>query len=120
MAFPVGPADPRLKSATYKRTRAQLKREAKARGDCCARCRGAIDYDGPYWLSIGGRRRVNPRAFVAGHRVGRADGGGDELANLQAECARCSIDSGAKDGSKRAHRRPRAHPGLVAWSDPAW
>jgi hypothetical protein len=65
----------------------------------CARCGGPIAYDQPYWLVINGKRRVNPRAFVAGHIRSGAKGGGHELSNLQPECARCSLRSGGTDGA---------------------
>ena len=93
------PADPAIKTAEYRARRARLKAEARSVAAPCARCRGPIDYDGPYWLTINGRRVVNPRAFVAGHVIDRAAGGGHDL--LQPECARCSITSGARTGARR-------------------
>ena len=83
----------------FVRNRAVLRAQRRP----CARCGGAIAYDQPYWLvsSVTGRRRVNPRAFVDGHILSRAKGGGHALSNLQAECARCSLRSGGTDGALR-------------------
>lgn len=81
----------------YIRNRATIRAQRRP----CWRCGGAIAYDQPYWLMVKGRRTVNPRAFVAGHIVDRARGGTHELSNLAAECAACSIKSGAQLGQKR-------------------
>lgn len=87
----------------YKRARAELKARAEALGLSCARCHGFIDYAGPYRVTVGGRLRVNPRAFVAGHVIDRASGHVDHTL-LQPECAWCSIKSGARAG--RAKQGP--------------
>lgn len=95
------PTDPGLRSAEYRRNRALLRAQRRP----CARCGRAIAYDEPYWLATpGGRRSVNPRAFVAGHVIDRAAGGGHHLANLRPECARCSFTSGAQLGNRRQRR----------------
>ena len=87
------------RSPEFVRNRAILRGQRRP----CARCGRAIAYDEPYWLvsPLTGRRMVNPAAFVAGHRISRANGGGHELSNLQAECARCSLRSGGSDGARR-------------------
>ena len=80
----------------YIRNRALIRAQRRP----CARCGGAIDYAGPYWLTtITGRRKVNPRAFHCGHVVSRHRGGSHALANLQAEHAGCSIRDGARESN---------------------
>jgi hypothetical protein len=71
----------------------------------CARCGGAIAYDQPYWLTINGRRKVNPWAFHCGHVLSRHQGGSHTLNNLQAEHASCSISAGATESNQ--HKTPR-------------
>jgi hypothetical protein len=79
----------------------------------CARCGKPIAYDEPYWLTtINGRKTVNPRAFHCGHIRSRINGGGHELANLQAEHAGCSIRSGPREANRR--RRQKTTPAM-AW-----
>lgn len=73
----------------------------RARRDDCARCGGPIDYSA----------QRGPWAFHCGHVVARAEGGSHELANLQAEHAKCSVDHGARLGARRRYgplrsRRP--------------
>jgi hypothetical protein len=117
IAFPIKTGDRRLKGARYLATRAELKRRSRAVGAPCARCRCAIDYDGPYWLTDqAGRKRVNPRAFVAGHIVDRVDTDDDTLANLQPECARCS----ARSGARRGHAQRFGRTKRTGYSDPRW
>jgi hypothetical protein len=118
--FPVDTGDTVYKLARNRRIRAEHKRNCRSLGLPCARCRGLIDYDALYWLPpdpITGRRKVNPVAYVAGHRIAHADGGPYTLANLQPECGRCSSHSGAQSGNQRqraaARRAPLSGPTLV-------
>lgn len=74
----------------------------------CARCRGPIDYTGPRFLIVRGRKRLNPRYLVVGHIVSRYEarrrGWTDEQinarANQQPECQHCSNTSGARLGNR--------------------
>jgi hypothetical protein len=83
----------------------------------CARCGKPIAYDEPYWLTVNGRRKINPRAFVAGHIVSRAKSGSNALGNLQPEHAVCSLRSGGSEGARSPNRIAAApvHPGLSRW-----
>jgi hypothetical protein len=110
--FPRGPGttDPALSGAEYTRNRALLRRACAANRAPCARCRGAIDYDGPRYLLVNGKRRLNPRSFVAGHIVARAHHPDHSLSNLQPECARCSWTSGARLGNQRQKRGKTSQP----------
>lgn|SRR5215212_1072000 len=71
----------------------------------CRRCGKPIAYEAPYWVTINGRKHINPRAFVCGHVVSRINGGGHELANLRAECAGRSIQSGAHEANLRRRQK---------------
>src|SRR5215212_4935515 len=71
----------------------------------CSRCGRAIDYDGPrYLITASGKRTMNPRALVVGHKVSRYEArrlGWTEtqinaLTNTQPECQACSNRSGAR------------------------
>ena len=74
----------------------------------CARCGGPIDYDGPRFLFVRGKRKLNPRSLVVGHKTSRhqarrngwTDAQINDLSNTQPECARCSASSGAKYGNR--------------------
>lgn len=67
-----------------------------------------IDYDGPRYLIINGKRRLNPRYLVVGHIVSRYEAKRmgwtvkqmNALTNLRAECQRCSNRSGARLGQQ--------------------
>lgn len=80
----------------------------------CARCGMPIDYDGPRYLVVNGRRRQNPRSLVVGHIVSRYDArrmGWTEdrinsIPNTQPECQDCSNRSGARLGQKVQRSRP--------------
>jgi hypothetical protein len=92
--------DPLLTSALYKRNRAALKRLRLP----CARCHRPIDY-------------TQPGQFVAGHlvarhvarRLGWTPEQINAMSNLQAECRRCSFESGAVEGgrARQALKRTR-------------
>jgi hypothetical protein len=77
-------------------------------GRPCAVCGAAIDYAGPRYLVVNGRRVQNPRALVVGHIVSRRKakllGWSAEqinaLSNTRPECQRCSNLSGARDGQR--------------------
>jgi hypothetical protein len=102
MAFVSRPGRDRWdRDPEYLRNRATLRAQRRP----CARCGGAIAYDESYWITIGGRRRVNPRAFVAGHIISRHRGGSHALSNLQAEHAACSFSSGAEESNGHTSRR---------------
>lgn len=118
MPFTPGPSNPRTADAEYRRNRAILLKDARAKGSPCARCGRPIRYHEPYWLTTpSGRRRVNPRAFVAGHIVDWVLTHDNTLANLQPECARCSSTSGARRG--QAQRFPqRERP--KGYTNPRW
>lgn len=74
----------------------------------CARCGRPIDYDGPRFLIVNDRRRLNPRYLVVGHIVSRYEarrrGWTDQqinaLSNTQPECQACSNSSGARLGQR--------------------
>lgn len=75
----------------------------------CARCGRAIDYTGPrYYLLPNGKRKLNPRYLVVGHRVSRhharimgwTDEQINDINNTQPECLACSNRSGAQLGGK--------------------
>ncbi len=87
----------------YVRNRAIIRAQRRP----CARCGRTIDYDGPYWLIVKGRRTINPLAYHCGHIVDRVRGGTHELTNLQPEHAACSIRSGARLGQKRQRKTKR-------------
>ena len=99
----------------YKRNRAVL----LAMRLPCARCGGAIDYDGPRFAWVNGRRVENLAAFDCGHVVDRALGGDNSLANLQAEHARCGRHAGARLGNARRRRGPTP-PALAPATSRAW
>jgi hypothetical protein len=103
--------DPALKSQAYRGARARL----RARRDPCARCGGMIDYDGPRYFTINGKRIENPLAFDAGHRVDRVHGGNEAFSNLQAEHVRCSRRAGARLGARRRWGMPRAAVTANRW-----
>lgn len=111
-----GPRTPRTnrwdRDPTYLANRATI----RAQRPPCWRCSQPIAYDEPYWITIRGRRTVNPRAFVCGHIIDRARGGGHELSNLRAEHARCSITSGARLGQQR-QRNPKPKPRTLVLED---
>jgi hypothetical protein len=89
----------------YVRNRATLRAQRRP----CARCGKPIDYDGSYWIPLpNGRKKINGAAFVAGHVIGRAFGGDHSLANLQSEHARCSLQSGAREGNYLRAQRAAA------------
>src|SRR4249920_1535262 len=87
-------ADPKLKA-----------RWAAARRPC-ARCGGAIDYGQAYWVKLGKRTVMHPRAYVEGHvvslataaRLGWTREQANAPSNKQPECATCSRRSGARQG----------------------
>ena len=89
--------DPALKTAEYQRNLQVV----KARRNPCARCGKPIDYDGPSYLIINGRRRWNPWGFECGHIIDRVYGGSNALTNLQAEHRRCSRKAGSRLGHAR-------------------
>lgn len=82
----------------------------------CARCGRAIDYEGPRYVVMAGRRRLNPRYLVVGHKVSRAiakrTGWTEQqinaLTNTQPECNHCSVTSGARDGQRAQAKRMAA------------
>jgi hypothetical protein len=84
----------------------------------CSRCHQPIDYDGPrYLVDRRGRRRLNPRYLVVGHKVDRytaqrmgwTEQQVNAITNTQPECAQCSHSSGAKLGQRIA-ARPTSRP----------
>jgi hypothetical protein len=102
---------------TTKAWRVDIRQHHIRAGLPCARCGRPIAYGAPRYLP--GTRRVNPRSLVVGHIVGRDQakrlGWSDEqindLANTQAECARCSDSSGATYGNRiRGLRRAASAP----------
>lgn len=103
---PTKPTDPLLQTAAHRGNRAYWLRLRLP----CARCKRAIDYDGPRYIVVNGRRRQNPRYLVVGHIVSRYEarllGWTAEqintLSNTQPECTACSNRSGAQLGQKVA------------------
>ena len=96
-----GKGDPALKTQRYRRNREIIRRKRWP----CARCGAAIDYDGPRFVTVEGRRVENPWAFDCGHIIDRALGGSEELWNLQPEHVVCSRKAGAKLGARRRWTR---------------
>lgn len=80
----------------------------------CARCGQAIDYDGPRFYIINGKRKQNPRYLIVGHKVDRVtarrlgwtDQDINHLSNTQPECQTCSNQSGARLGQRLQHATP--------------
>lgn len=113
-----GPADPALGTTTWAAIKTYWRRARQP----CARCGRPIDYDRPYWLTIAGRRTINPWALHVGHivsrRRGRALGWTEDqvnaLANTRPEHARCSVRSGAREGNA-AQRAARPPPRVVRY-----
>jgi hypothetical protein len=111
-----GPRTPRNPIYTDKQHKANRK-YWQAQRLPCARCGHWIDYDGPQYLLVNGRRKQNPRYLVVGHKVSvrRATAAGwtveqiNALSNSQPECASCSNSSGAREGqqAQRAKQRRR-------------
>jgi hypothetical protein len=107
---PRGDADPALTTKAWRKQREYWKQF----GLPCARCGREIDYFGPRYYLVAGRRKINPRYFCLGHKVSRREAralGWSEArinapSNLQAECQRCSNSSGAKLG-RRLQDGPR-------------
>lgn len=75
-----------------------------------------IDYDGPRYLSVAGRRIQNPRHLVVGHKVSRYEAKRkgwteamiNDISNTQPECVDCSNRSGARLGKQvQATRQQR-------------
>ena len=89
----------------------------------CARCRGPIDYDGPRFLIVRGRRRLNPRYLVVGHIVSRrtarilgwSDAQTNGAANTQPECQTCSNRSGAREGQRAQRAVARVKVARSRW-----
>jgi 5-methylcytosine-specific restriction endonuclease McrA len=70
---------------TYQAARAAL----IAQRHPCWRCGRDIDYDGPRYRIINGRRRENPNAFDADHWPPRSQGGGPtDLRPAHVKCNR--------------------------------
>lgn len=97
----------------YMRNRAIIRAQRRP----CARCGKPMMYDQPYWLTVNGRRKVNPASFHCGHIRSRINGGTHELTNLQAEHAGCSIRAGAREANRR--RRLKTRP-VVVGLDSRW
>jgi hypothetical protein len=74
----------------------------------CSRCHQPIDYDGPRYYLINGKRKLNLRYLVVGHvvdrytarRMGWSDDQINALSNTQPECQACSNRSGARLGQR--------------------
>jgi hypothetical protein len=99
-------ADPLLTGYHWRVT---VRNHWKAQRLPCAVCRKPIDYDGPrYYLSVTGRRTLNPRYLVVGHivsrytakRYGWTEAQINALSNTRPECQACSNRTGAKLGQK--------------------
>jgi 5-methylcytosine-specific restriction endonuclease McrA len=94
----------------YRINRAILLRTSRREQAPCSRCGGPIDYDGPRYIRLSGRRHENPAAFDAGHIIAIIEGGTHALDNLQAEHARCNRSAGAHLGNARRARPGRTRP----------
>jgi hypothetical protein len=81
----------------------------------------AIDYDGPSYLVVGGKRRLNPGSLVIGHVVSRfeakqrgwSEGQINSIANTRPERADHSLRSGARLGERVRQGRPPKPPVTV-------
>ena len=99
---PRTPSDPLLTTRQWRKDREYW----QAKRLPCARCGGPIDYDGPRYLIINGKRRLNHRYLIVGHivsrRKARALGWTEQQTNArtnqQPECQHCSNTSGAQEG----------------------
>jgi hypothetical protein len=86
----------------------KLREQIKKLRQPCWRCGQPIDYAGPKYFIVNGKRKQNPRSFVLGHVVSRREAraaGWSEArinapSNLQAECLGCSNSSGASLGRR--------------------
>lgn len=101
---PRTPSDPLLHTKEWQRVREYW----RGQGRPCAVCGVAIDYTGPRYFLVAGRRVQNPRALVVGHIVSRRKAkllgwtGAqiNALSNTRPECQRCSNRSGAREGNR--------------------
>jgi hypothetical protein len=108
---PTTPRDELLGTYTW---RVRIRKYWMARRLPCAVCHRAIDYDGPRFLP--GTRKVNPRALVVGHIVGRYQAKQlgwtqtqiNSINNTRPECVACSNKSGQRLGAQvqRSRRKP--------------
>lgn len=117
-------ADPLLTSDYWRKT---VRGHWLAKRLPCTRCGRAIDYDGPRLVVVRGRRKVNPRSLVVGHKVGRhearrrgwTDAQINALSNTQPECAKCSASSGASYGNRlRQPKKPTTEVTTLKWWEP--
>ena len=102
-----GPADPLLSSNGWAKVKAHWR---TLRLPCQApRCHlpgVPIDYDGPYLVTIRGKRTINRRAFHCGHIVSRRKARllrwsaerTNAVGNTRPEHAACSVKAGAREG----------------------
>lgn len=101
-----GPRTPNDPALTTHHWRTTIRQHWQALRLPCARCGGPIDYDGPRYLTVQGRRRLNPRYLIVGHIVSRytarqlgwTEQQTNALTNTQPECQTCSNRSGARLG----------------------
>ncbi len=81
----------------------------------CAQCGSEIRYDEDYWLTIQGRRTINPRALNVGHIISLAEAArrgwtakqANDITNTRPEHARCNLNAGAKLGQRVQTQRTK-------------
>jgi hypothetical protein len=81
----------------------------------CARCGYKIDYLGPKYLLINGKRKQNPYSLAVGHIVsvrkatilGWTEAQTNALSNTQPEHLACSNSSGAREGQRAQRAKQR-------------
>jgi hypothetical protein len=104
---PRGKPDPLLTSTGWKRVRAHwIDQRLPCQAPRCVMSSRVIDYDGPYWLTVRGRKTINPWAFHCGHIVSRRtarqlgwpESEVNSVANTRPEHAQCSVKAGAREG----------------------
>ena len=115
---PRGDADPALTTRSWRK----IRKYWQAQGLPCSICHRMIDYGGPRFYLVGGKRRMNPRYLCVGHITSRHEArqrGWSEaevncIENTRPECQRCSNSSGARlgrqiqDGMPARARKPAA------------
>lgn len=86
------------RSYAYTKARNLLRDRTRQTNDTCRRCGGEFRWD-VIWY--------HPRAFTAGHIIDKAEGGSDDIENLQPEHHSCNTSAGARLGLAIAARTGR-------------
>ena len=111
---PRTPSDPLLHGRDRQRIREYWKRSGRP----CAVCGAPIDYTGPRFFVVAGRRAQNPRVLVVGHIVSRrrakllgwTAAQINAIGNTRPEGQRCSNQTGAREGQRAQAAAVKAWP----------